>query len=130
MSLVEACVCLAHSVSVMLGAYACILRAADAYAGNEAFYTHSVHMLQAMWIGAMCVFAYFHVTMETTSPHHQHAQVLPADYADALFCRPVCILPDIYTAALDNPPLIAASAESQCKHESTVARPECTRPLF
>lgn len=68
MSLVEACVCLAHSVSVMLGACACILRAADAYAGNEAFYTHSVHMLQAMWIGAMCVFAYFHVTMETTNP--------------------------------------------------------------
>lgn len=67
MALIEACVCLANYFAVVLGVYACALRAADVYIGNEPR-VQTVYMLQIMWLIAVCVFSYFHVTMEITNP--------------------------------------------------------------
>jgi hypothetical protein len=66
MTLVENCVAFANSAAILLGASACILRAHDSWAQDDRYHVHSRLMLQAMWIIALCVFVYFHVTFERT----------------------------------------------------------------
>lgn len=66
MTLIEDCVAGANAFAVILGACACILQAYDSYEHGDRFRFASRLMLQAMWIVALTVFSYFHVTMERT----------------------------------------------------------------